>query len=92
VLNPNLSKQSAKFLSRLSKGQPKHAKQIAMKLVELVSNPRPHDCAELKGYDYLRVDVGEYRIIYTFDDTTLFVDLIGKRNDDEIYEILQRKS
>lgn len=91
MLSPNLSKRSAKFLRKLQKGQPKHARQIAIKIVELSSNPRPHDYAELKGYDYLRVDVGEYRIIYTFNDTTLFVDLIGKRNDDEIYEILQRQ-
>lgn len=88
MLNPNLSKQSAKFLRRLQKGQPKHARQIAIKIVELSANPRPHDCIELKGYDYLRVDVGEYRVIYTFNDTILFVDLIGKRNDDEIYDLI----
>jgi mRNA interferase RelE/StbE len=68
MLSPNFSKQSAKFLRRLQKGQPKHAKQIATKVVELCSTPRPHDCAELRGYDYLRVDIGEYRIVYTFND------------------------
>jgi mRNA interferase RelE/StbE len=91
VLNPNFSRQSEKFLRKLQKGQPKHARQIALKVTELCSNPLPHDSAELRGYDYRRVDVGEYRVIYTFDSETLFVDLVGKRNDDEIYNLLQRQ-
>lgn len=92
MLNPNFSKQSEKFLRKLQKGQPKHARQLALKVQELCANPIPHDSAELKGYEYRRVDVGEYRIIYTFDTGTLFLTLIGKRNDDEIYNLLQRRS
>jgi mRNA-degrading endonuclease RelE of RelBE toxin-antitoxin system len=45
-----------------------------------------------KGYpDLYRKDVGEYRIIYKFDDETVYVLLIGKRNDDDVYKRLTRK-
>jgi mRNA interferase RelE/StbE len=33
---------------------------------------------------------GEYRIVYYFEKDTIFVALIGKRNDDDIYKQLQR--
>jgi mRNA interferase RelE/StbE len=92
VLNLDFSRQSEKFLRKLQKGQPKHARQIALKISELRVNPLPSDSVELRGYDYRRVSIGEYRIIYTFDNQTLFLTLIGKRNDDEIYDLLQRKS
>ena len=32
MLKPNFSRQSEKFLLKLQKGQPKHAKQIALKI------------------------------------------------------------
>ena len=94
MLKPNLSRQSEKFLLKLQKGQPKHAKQIAVKITELCSDPLPQDSSQLRGYDYKRVNVkrvnvGEYRIIYTFDVETLFLIFIGKRNDDEVYNLLQ---
>jgi len=92
MLNLDFSRQSEKFLRKLQKGQPKHARQIALKISELRVNPLPSDSVELRGYDYRRTNIGEYRIIYTFDNQTLFLTLIGKRNDDEIYNLLQRKS
>ena len=33
---------------------------------------------------------GEYRIVYRIDSDTLFVEIIGKRNDDEVYRQLRR--
>jgi mRNA interferase RelE/StbE len=38
------------------------------------------------------VDCGEYRIIYRLDDDVLRIALIGKRNDDQVYEIFKRKN
>ena len=40
----------------------------------------------------LRVDSGEYRIVYTVTEDTLRVVLIGKRNDDEVYRRLERRT
>ena len=71
---------------------PKQFKQIFTAIMDLLKNPRPHDSSKLKGYpDLYRKDVGEYRIIYKFDDETVYVLLIGKRNDDDVYKRLARK-
>ena len=43
------------------------------------------------GYEYRRADVGEYRIVYRFDRDFIYVALIGKRNDSDIYKRLKRK-
>ena len=40
----------------------------------------------------MRADVGEYRIIYTVENDTLNVFVIGKRNDAEVYKKLKRKT
>jgi len=37
-----------------------------------------------------RVKSGEYRIIYRIDGNDLHVDIIGKRNDDEVYRLIKR--
>ena len=89
MLNVNLSRQASKFLKKLPA---KQTRQIATKIMELRVNPNVHDSIQLKGYpEYRRTDLGEYRIIYNVDDDVLNVFVIGKRNDDEVYKIFQRK-
>jgi mRNA interferase RelE/StbE len=88
MLKIDLSKRSQKFLSKLP---PKQARQLALKILALRSNPEPPDSIRLKGYDLLRrADFGEYRIIYYVNSDVLIVFLVGKRNDDEIYKQLKR--
>lgn len=85
----NLTKKVSEFLSDLAA---KQAKQQLDAILKLLKNPRPHDSKELHGYkDLFRLDVGEYRLIYRYDDDTIFVTLIGKRNDDEVYKKLRRQ-
>jgi mRNA interferase RelE/StbE len=78
-----------KFLARV---HPKHGRQIAQKLQLLQSNPKPQDSKQLHSYSYIyfRADSGEYRIIYRFTEEVLYIALIGKRNDDEVYKKLDR--
>lgn len=74
--------------------QPKVAAQIAKKVFALAINPLPQDSATLKGYEgLLRVDSGEFRIVYRFEEKADLVTiiLVGKRNDDEVYRKLRRK-
>ena len=86
----DLTKKVGDFLSDLAA---KQAKQQLDAILKLLKNPRPHDSKELHGYkDLFRLDVGEYRIIYRYDDNTVFVILIGKRNDGDVYKKLQRQS
>lgn len=84
------SRKCEKFLKNLL---PKHKKQIKNKLEDLQKNPEPHDRALLKGVSeqYWRTDVGEYRIIYQYDDEILIIYTIGKRNDGEIYKAFFHK-
>jgi len=69
----------------------KQFRQVVTKLFELMENPEPQDSKPLAGFEYRRADVGEYRIVYRFDGDFLFVALIGKRNDSEVYKRLKRK-
>ena len=43
------------------------------------------------GPIYLRLAVGEYRVIYRDDAETVHVVIDGKRNDGEVYRLLGRK-
>ena len=89
MLKIDLSKQAVKFLE---KAHPKHAKQIARKLLELQENPLPNDSIQLKGKhsELHRTDIGEYRIIYYIEEDTHLIPIIGKRNDGEVYKLLTR--
>ncbi len=71
----------------------KHAKQIAIKIKELAHLGQVHDSKMLKGTseNYHRVDVGEYRIIYQIENIEIRILLIGKRNDNEVYNLFKRK-
>ena len=80
-----VSKKAQKFLDDLP---PKQFRQIIKKVFALLENPRPHDSEELRGYPFLRNDVGEYRIIYDVQGDTLRLILVGKRNDEEVYRQL----
>jgi mRNA interferase RelE/StbE len=82
-LTPRARKSLADLLT-------KPFRQVVTKIFALLDDPLPSDARQLKGFPYHRADSGEYRIIYRFDDQTLRVVLIGKRNDDAVYKELQR--
>ena len=84
----DIAKEALTFLRDL---QAKQYRQVEQKVFSLLADPEPHDSKKLVGYDFLRVDVGEYRIVYEFDSKTVFILLIGKRNDDEVYRKLTRR-
>lgn len=89
MLKLQISKEAQKFFDSLP---PKQFRQIVRKVFELLEQPKPHDMKELKGYPFLRNDVGEYRLVYDIKGDTLRLILVGKRNDDEIYKQLRRKA
>ncbi len=80
-----VSKQAYRFLDDLP---PKQFRQVLRKVLALLEDPRPHGMEQLKGYPFLRNDVGEYRIVYDLQGETLRLLPVGKRNDDEIYKRL----
>ena len=84
----DISEHTRKFINKL---QSKEYKQIVGKLFDLSNDPVPTDSKHLSGRPgYLRVDSGEYRILYTFEKSITRIELIGKRNDDEFYDELER--
>jgi mRNA interferase RelE/StbE len=82
MLKLHFTKDAQKFLDTLP---PKQFRQVVQRIFSLLADPHPHDTKELKGYPFLRNDIGEYRIIYDVQNDTLRLIKVGKRNDDEIY-------
>lgn len=83
-----LSPRAEAFLSALP---PKQYKQVAAAVFALAGDPRPHDSRKLVGYDdFYRKTCGEYRIVYSFNETVVNIDVIANRNDDDAYRILSR--
>ena len=70
----------------------KQYRQVVRKTLALMDDPMPADVKKLKDSEFYRTDIGEYRIAYRFDAETVYVALIGKRDGDEIYKQLGRKS
>lgn len=85
-----MTKQALKFVESLDK---KQAQQISGALIGLMSQPMPHDSSTLHGAknDERRVDVGEYRIIYTYEKDVVSILVVGKRNDDSVYRIWKQQ-
>ena len=85
-----ISRQAGRFIKTLP---PKQYKQVVSTMLALLNNPEPHDSQQLKGSkdQNRRVDVGEYRIVYRVEGEELLVLVAGKRNDDEVYKILNRQ-
>jgi len=70
----------------------KQYRQIGRKVLSLLLDPHPNDSKSLIGCPgYLRVDFGEYRIIYKMEEGTVKLTLIGLRNDGDIYKKIKRK-
>jgi mRNA interferase RelE/StbE len=84
MLQINITKSAGKFIKKLPA---KQYRQVVSTVLALRENTNPHDSAQLKGYpEYRRVDIGEYRIIYRYDEDTVYITTIGKRNDGEVYK------
>jgi mRNA interferase RelE/StbE len=84
----DITKQVDDFLDKLP---PKQFKQIYSKIMSLRGNCIPHDSIKLRGsLDQYRVDIGEYRIIYRFDERVVYIQVVGKRNDDDVYKKIKK--
>ncbi|MBF0318558.1 MAG: type II toxin-antitoxin system RelE/ParE family toxin [Nitrospirae bacterium] len=86
MLTLHITRQVRNFLKTLD---PKQYSQVTRKIFSLLDTGTANDSKKLKGCDYLRVDIGEYRIIYRVENNCVYVQFIGKRNDSEIYKALR---
>jgi mRNA interferase RelE/StbE len=64
--------------------------RIQTAISDLAHTPRPPGCKQLKGKnrEYLRIRVGDYRIIYTVEDSVLLIVVIFVGHRREIYRKL----
>ena len=83
----DLTHQAREFLCQLD---PKQFRQVVRKIFSLMEDPKPVDSRPLQGYPFWRADIGEYRIVYRVEHSTLKVAVVDKRNDDEVYKKLKR--
>jgi mRNA interferase RelE/StbE len=91
MLKRRVSKDAEKAMDKMPD---KQFCQIYDAIESLRTNPEPIDSKALQGSVSpirRRKDCGEYRIIYWYDAETLYVDVVGKRNDDAVYKIAKRK-
>lgn len=85
----DLSKPARAFLEDLPS---KQYKQVVDRVLGLSVNQNPHDSRHLSGHPgYKRIDQGEYRIIFCIQEKIVRIACIGKRNDDEVYQQINRK-
>jgi mRNA interferase RelE/StbE len=70
---------------------PKQYRQVVSAVFDLLIDPSPHYSKALAGTPYRRIAIGEYRVVYRSDDDSVHLLAFGKRNDDEIYKLVQRK-
>jgi mRNA interferase RelE/StbE len=61
----------------------KDRKRVAVKIRRLGSNPRPDGVEKLSGQEKYRLRQGDYRVLYSIDDTQLTVVIvrIGHRRE-----------
>jgi mRNA interferase RelE/StbE len=86
----DITKAAGKFIEKLPT---KQYRQVVSTILALRENPTPNDSKQLSGYpEYHRVDIGEYRIIYRLDNNTVYIAVIGKRNDDEVYKRFKQQN
>jgi mRNA interferase RelE/StbE len=72
-----------KDLRRLA---PTVQRRVLRAAATLASNPLPSGCRKLQGsQNAFRIRVGDYRVIYTVDDTVLIVAIERVRHRREVY-------
>ena len=76
-------RMSTKAERNLRKIQKSDAKKIADEIDKLAEDPRPRWTKKLHSLPGLRIDIGDFRIIYTVDDTNkkIWILNVGYRKD-----------
>ena len=78
----SIKKSAEKELRRIP---PKDLSKIAEKMKNLAVDPRPHGAEKMEGVDRYRIRQGDWRFIYTIDDTSRTVMIVKVGNRREIY-------
>lgn len=88
MLKPDLTNDAMRFLK---KRDGKQFMQIFQAITALCTEPRPTDSISMGNGAHFRKDVGEFRVICRFDENTLYITVVGNRNDSAAYQEFDRK-
>lgn len=66
-------------LGELEKLEPSITRRITSKIDKMSENPVSCDIKKLKGSDYYRLRVGDYRVIFIFEDSIIKIFKVGHR-------------
>ena len=77
------ARSARKELERL--GEP-IGTRVFLRIERLGSDPRPAGCRKLEGAEDLwRIRIGDYRVIYSVDDSGRVVDITAIRHRSDVY-------
>lgn len=61
--------------------------RIFPKIEALAADPRPHGCKKLRGSrDVWRIRIGDYRVVYTIEDTAKQIEVTRIAHRRDVYE------
>jgi mRNA interferase RelE/StbE len=72
-------------LKQLEKLPQNIALKIRTKIEELSKNPRPNGSLKLTGFEAYRIRIGDYRVIYSIEDSILTVSVVKISHRRDIY-------
>jgi len=77
-----ITKKAEKELKDIDRSM---ALRIGKKLMDLGNEPRPRQSVKLKGTDFHRLKVGDYRVIYQIKDSEEAVNILSIGHRREVY-------
>jgi len=60
--------------------------KIVEQISQLAENPRPFGCKKLRGTEFYRIRIGDYRVIYKIEDDVLLILVIRIGHRKDIYK------
>ncbi len=63
----------------------KDLRRIVVRIEKLAAEPRPDGCEKLSGQERYRIRQGDYRVVYSIDDSTRTVEIFKIGHRSEVY-------
>jgi mRNA interferase RelE/StbE len=77
-----ITSSAEKELQKLPKKPQEH---LINKILNLAKHPRPFGSKKLRGSEYYRIRIGDYRVIYCVDDSGKSVKILDLGHRKDIY-------
>jgi len=78
-----IKKSATKEIARLPKNI---LKRVIIKIQSLSNEPRPSGCKKLTADEKYRVRVGDYRVLYSIEDSKLVVYVVKVGHRKKVYD------